>query len=331
MTYQHFTVEERETIQLGLWQKESIRSITKRLGRSPSSVSREIARHLPKQKRRYTPRVAHERALQRRGSRGRTKRLKNDRIRQYVVSHLKRRWSPEQIAGRIQHDLGETISHEAIYQFIYAQVYRQGHGYVRPGGEDLRPYLRRRRKRRVARGSRRCQRVLRPQGPSIEERPAIVMKRKRLGDWEGDTVESAQHKPGVNTLLERLTGKVCITKLPDRTAAATTRAVTRRLTRVPAFARQTLTLDNGRENQFWQEIRRSTGTACFFTHPYSAWERGCNENVNGLIRDYFPKGTDFTTIPSKELALVERALNNRPRKRLGYLTPNEVWGVALRS
>lgn len=330
MTYQHFSVEERETIQLGLWRKESIRAIAQRLGRSPSSVAREITRNRPPEKRRYTPRLAHERAMTKRKSRGRQERLKNDRIRQYVTAHLKRRWSPEQIAGRIQRDLGETISHEAIYQFIYAQMHRHGYGSVKPGKEDLRPYLRRRRKRRIPPGTRRCQRVLRPKGLSIELRPKVVERRSRLGDWEGDTVESAGRKPGINTLVDRKTGKVCITKLPNRTAAATAKAVTKRLGNVPKQARHTVTLDNGTENQYWQEIKQASGADCFFAHPYSSWERGSNENTNGLIRDYFPKSTDFTTIVDEELAYVERELNNRPRKRLGYLTPNEAWGVALR-
>lgn len=330
MNYQHFSVEEREAIQLCLWRKESIRTMARRLGRSPSSVSREITRNLPPERHRYTPRVAHERALAKRGSRGRTQRLKNDCIRRYVRSHLKQRWSPEQITGRIRLDLGETISPEAIYQFIYAQVYRQGHGYLKPGHDDLRPYLRRRRKRRLKRGSRRCQRVLRPRGPSIEERPRAVAQRCRLGDWEGDTVASSDHRPGINTLSERVTGKVFITKLADRTAEATAAAVVMRLTSVPRQARRTLTLDNGPENQHWQEMSRATKTSCFFAHPYSSWERGSNENTNGLIRDYFPKATDFTTIPAAELAYVERELNDRPRKRLGYLTPNEAWRVALR-
>lgn len=330
MKYKHFTVEEREEVQLGLWWKESIRRIAQRLHRSPASVSREIKRNRSPERHFYRPRQAHERALTKRRSRGREERLKNDRIRQYVTSHLKRRWSPEQIAGRIEQDLGESISHEAIYQFIYAQIHRDGYGWVKPGKEDLRPYLRRRRKRRLRHGARRCQRVLRPKGPSIETRPKIVNTRSRLGDWEGDTVESVQRKPGINTLVERLTGKLCITKVSDRTAAATTNAVTARLQRMPPSARHTLTLDNGSENQYWQEITDATGVECFFTHPYSSWERGSNENTNGLIRDYFPKSTDFTTISPQELASVEAELNNRPRKRLGFLTPNEAWGVALR-
>lgn len=330
MNYHHLTVQEREAIQLSLWRKESIRSIAEHLGRSPSAISREITRNLPPHARRYTPRVAHERAVQNRSKRGRCERLKNDRIRHYVTFHLKKRWSPEQIAGRITRELGERISHEAIYQFIYSQVYREGYGYLKLGKEDLRPYLRRRRKRRLAHGARRYQRLSPSKGLSIEVRPSVVAKRSRLGDWEGDTVMSVGHKPGINTLVERKTGKVCITKLANRTAQATATAITKRLQALPAKARRTLTLDNGHENQAWQTITKGTGAECFFTHPYSAWERGSNENTNGLIRDYFPKSTDFTTIPVDELAYVEAALNNRPRKRLGYLTPNEAWSVALR-
>jgi transposase, IS30 family len=330
MNYKHFSVEEREIIQLGLWRKESIRTIAKKLQRSPSSVSREIKRNFPPQKRRYTPRLAHERAIKKRGNRGREDRLKNDQIREYVVKHLKKRWSPEQIAGRIKIELNESISHEAIYQFIYAQIHRQGRGLVKPNKEDLRPYLRRARKHRRPPGTRRSKRLLRPKGPSIEDRPKEVGQRCRLGDWEGDTVVSVDHKPGINTLVERTTGVVLITKLANRNAQATTAVVTKRLSKVPATARKTLTLDNGRENQRWQEINEKMGVSCFFAHPYSSWERGSNENTNGLIRDYFPKKTDFTKISVEDLSFVERQLNDRPRKRLGYLTPNEAWRVALR-
>jgi IS30 family transposase len=329
MTYKHFTVEERETIQQGLWEKESIRSIAGRLGRSASSVSREITRNRPPERQRYTPRVAHERAVAKRGSRGRVKRLKNARVRQYVIVHLKRRWSPEQIAGRIKRDLNEPISHEAIYQFIYVQVRRQGHGSLKPGATDFRPYLRRRRKRRLPFGTRRCQRVIQPKGPSIDTRPAVVDRRSRVGDWEGDTVESCQHKPGINTVVERKSGLVFMTHLANKTTAATIGALTQRFHALPQSVKHTLTLDNGFENGNWSGIEAATMLTCYFAHAYHSWERGTNENTNGLIRDYFPKKTDFTTIPTDELAHVERELNNRPRKRLGYLTPNEVFSVAL--
>ena len=168
MTYTHFSAEEREKIQRGLWEKRSIRAIARDLGRSHSSVLRELKRNYPPLHARYTPRLAQERALLKRKFRGRQKRLKNERVRTYVVAHLKRRRSPEQIAGCIQRDIGETLSHEAIYRFIYAQI---SYNKPRRGCEDLRSCLRRRRKRRVPHGARRCHRVLKPNGPSIDERP----------------------------------------------------------------------------------------------------------------------------------------------------------------
>jgi IS30 family transposase len=255
--------------------------------------------------------------------------LKNTSIREYVIFHLKKRWSPEQIAGRIRLDLRETVSHEAIYQFIYAQVYRNGWGELKPGKEDLRPYLRRRRKRRLRKGSRRCQRIFKPKGASINERPLIVAERSRIGDWEGDTVESKDHKPGINTLVERSCGVVLITKLAKKTSEATTRAVTTRMNTLRDEVKHTLTVDNGPENQDWQTIESQTGLKCYYANPYHSWERGTNENTNGLIRDYFPKKTDFTTIPDEDISFVEKELNTRPRKRLEYLTPLEAMSVAL--
>jgi len=324
MEYQHLRVEEREEIQRGLWRKESIRSIAKRLGRSPSSVVREMRRNKPPLRNQYTPRLAHERALKQRKSRGRVERLKSDHVRVYVTEHLKLRWSPEQIAGRIKTDLNESVSHEAVYQFIYAQV---RNGSVVRGGEDLRVYLRRRRKRRIPHGARRFQRVAKPLGRCIDERPTVVERRSRIGDWESDTVESRDHKPGVNTLVERKTGLVCISKLRERTSVATAFAVSVRLIDVPAY---TVTFDNGPENQAWRHVEQQLGTRCFFAHPYHSWERGTNENTNGLIRDYFPKKTDFTLVPDADIAAVEYALNTRPRKRLKWRTPLEVWSDALR-
>lgn len=172
---------------------------------------------------------------------------------------------------------------------------------------------------------RKGQRIFRPKGPSIEQRPKIVERRKRLGDWEGDSIESAHHAPGLNSLVDRKSGLLFLTKVTDKTAAATAAAVAQRLTGLPPHLRQTLTTDNGPENQYWQEIQRETQLHCFFAHPYSSWERGTNENTNGLIRWYFPKGTDFRTISAEEVARVEYALNTRPRKRLHYLTPLEVF------
>jgi IS30 family transposase len=331
MRYKHFSIVEREKLQKGLWARQSIRSIAAELGRSPSSVSREVQKNKPLHFARYTPRLAHERALEHRTHRGRIDRLKNRMIRMYVHTKLKEGFSPEQIAGRMRIDIKEQISHEAIYQYIYAQVHRSGRGDVRPGHVDLRRYLKRRHKARAKQGFRKGARVLRPSGPSIDIRPVVVDRRTRLGDWESDTVESCLHRPGINTLVERKSGLLCITKLRSKDAHATRQAVTRRLASLPARLRRTVTFDNGPENRQWMEMEKGAGIRAYFAHPYHSWERGTNENTNGLIRWYFPKGTDFGTITDEELALVEYAINTRPRKRLGWRTPLEVWSVALRS
>lgn len=330
MKYKHFSVEERETIQTMHWQRKSVRSIATVLGRSPSSVSREMRRNFPKEHKVYTPRLAHERALEKRKSRGRKDRLKNKNLRKYVISHLKEGWSPEQISGVLRQKKVDTISHEAIYQYIYAQIHRKGYGYLKPGCEDLRIYLRRKQKRRRRKGLRRSQRVLKPRGTSIELRPCVVNKRSRIGDWESDTVESCNHKPGLNTLLERKTGYFLITKVKDKTSHSTVLAIKSRMQLLPDEIKKTITLDNGPENQDWQSLEEMTGLKTFFAHPYSSHERGSNENANGLLREYFPKGTDFATISDEEIAKVEYILNTRPRKRLGWKNPLQVMSVALR-
>lgn len=330
MQYKHFTIEERESIQKGLWEGKSIHSIAQQLNRSPSSISREITRNLPPEHFLYTPRLSHARALKKRKSRGRLDRLKSNIICSYVVTHLKLKWSPEQIAGRITKDIpGASISHEAIYQYVYRQIHREGYGYLKPGCQDLRMCLRRRKKRRTHKGQRRCQRIFKPKGTSINERPLIINKRERLGDWEGDTVESSGYKPGINTLVERRTGLVLASKLKDKTGQATLNVVTNRLSVFPKEARHTLTMDNGSENSEWQAMEENTGIKCFFCNPYHSWERGTNENTNGLIRDYFPKKTDFTTISEEQVKEVEYLLNTRPRKRLGWLTPQEALALHL--
>lgn len=204
-----------------------------------------------------------------------------------------------------------------------------GSNNIKPGCEDLRPHLRRRRRIRLPHGARKCQRVLKPQGPSIDVRPKIVAERSRVGDWEGDTVESVDHKPGINTLVERKTGLVFITKLTGKTAVATVGAMAYRLKDVPKQFKCTVTLDNGPENRDCGLIKSTIDIDPYLAHPYHSWERGTNENTNGLIRDYFPKKTDFSMISDDEIRFVENELNSRPRKRLGWQTPLEAWGVAL--
>lgn len=329
MTYTHFRIEERESIQRMIWENRSIRSIAGVLGRSHSSVVREMQRNNPKERKRYTPRKANERALLKRKCRGRKDRLKHVDLRTYVVTHLKKGWSPEQISAMAKQEHVGQISHEAIYQYVYAQIHRGGYGTLRPGKEDLRIYLRRKKKRRQKQGARRCQRVLKPRGTSIEERPLIVEQKTRVGDWEGDTVESCSHKPGVNTLLERKTGLFLITKVRDKTSKATVEAIESRLSALPPCVKHTLTLDNGPENSDWHSIEKRVGLKTYFAHPYSSHERGANENANGLLREYFPKGTDFSMVSDREIAVVEYRLNTRPRKRLGWKSPLQAMSGAL--
>lgn len=336
MPYTHLTIEEREQIQLLLWDKCSVREIAKRLDRNPSSISREIKRNKPPIRTQYAPRLANERALKKRKSRGRTDRLKNDTVRDYVVSHLKLGWSPEQIAGCIFKDIGEHISHEAIYQYIYAQIHRDGYGTLRPGKEDLRPYLARRHKRRARRGGRAVQKTERFEKlPSIHDRPKAVEKRIQLGHWEDDLIIGSAATQHLKTINERVSGLVFIERVKDATMAESSRAVTKRLQTIPKEYLKTLTRDRGSENRGYKDLEKTLSIQCFFADPYSSFQRGSNENLNGLIRRFFPKKTNFATITDDQIRTVEYLLNSRPRKRLGYKTPYEVFylktGVALDS
>lgn len=240
-------------------------------------------------------------------------RLKKEGLRDNVARLLKEGWSPEQVAG----DLG-TISHEAIYQFIYDEW--------KKGGEDLRPLLKRRHKARLQKGVRKWQRLPNPNKPSIEKRPKVVTKRSRLGDWEGDLVVSRASSAALMTLVERKSGYTCIEKVERKTAEEVSRAMIRRLKGAPV---RTLTLDNGSENHRWKTIEKETGVQVYFAHPYASYERGTNENTNGLIRWYLPKGTDFARVSRKRIKKIEHALNTRPRKRLGYKTPLAVIGRSV--
>jgi len=275
MKYQHLGVKEREEIQLGLLKKESLRTIAKRLGRSHCSLVRELARNSSPIVEKYTPRLAERRAHEKRSNRGRVERLKNETVRTYVVEQLRESWSPEQIAGTIKAAKGETVSHEAIYQYIYAQVHRGGNGWVKPGKEDLRPYLARRHKKRAKKGMLKGERIFKPKGIPIDDRPLVVETRSRIGDWEGDSIESKDHAPGLNSLVDRKSGLLLLSKLSAKTASATREAVSKRLANLPSH---TLTVDNGPENQEWRETEEATQARVYFAHPYHSWERGTRLN-----------------------------------------------------
>jgi IS30 family transposase len=253
-------------------------------------------------------------------------RLKNEQTVSYVTSKLKEGWSPEQISGRISIDHPElSISHEAIYQYIYHPATKDR--------QELIQCLRRAHRKRKNKSIGRKQRKTKiPGRVPIELRPSLVEGRSQFGHWEGDSLVSRKSRVALNSLVERKSRLLFLTKLERKTAKATHNAVVNRLKVLPAKARRTLTLDNGTENTKHQEITSSVGIKCFFAHPYSSWERGTNENLNGLVRWYLPKGTDFRKISEGKIARIESSINNRPRKCLGYKTPLEVASacVALR-
>lgn len=326
MKYQHLTVEEREKIQEMLWQKTPIRAIAGALGRSPSSIAREIKRNKPRERNRYTPRLANERALTYRQHRGERKLEKNETLRTSVIHRLKLGWSPEQVAATIKEVAGISISHEAIYQYIYAQIHRNGHGYLKPGCEDLRPYLARRRKRRIKKGLRKSYRIEKGPLPAIDKRPKEADERTVVGHWEDDSMVYTPTCPvRLRTMNERVTGVVFIAKTNKRTMAEANRITRERFSVLPAHLRKTLTRDRGAENLGYEALEKELGIRCFFARAYHSWERGSNENTNGLIRRFFPKGTDFRMIPDEEIRWIEHLLNTRPRKRLGWKTPYDVF------
>lgn len=325
MAYNHLSIEEREILQRMLWEKQSLRSIAQVLKRSVSSISREIKRNKPPERSVYTPRLAHERALVKRHCRGAPRLERDTVLRAYVVEHLKLGWSPEQIAA-----LSGEISHEAIYQYVYRQVHRGGHGYMKSGREDLRPYLARHRKRRMAKGHRAPHRILKGSLPSIDERPPAG----GIGHWEDDSiVYTPTSSVRLRTTNETRSGVVFIDRVFSRTMRAANGVTIRRLGALPPRLRRTLTRDRGSENLGYQALEDTLGIQCFFAHPYHSWERGANENLNGLIRRYLPKGTDFATVSDETIQRIEYLLNTRPRKRLGWKSPYQVFyeltGVAL--
>jgi len=316
--YHHLTLPERDMITLMLADKKSIREIARALGRSPSAISREVKRNASPEYRLYLSHRAHGRSVQRRRAASQRPRLKSEHLRRSVRDKLALGWSPEQIAGRLRLDSpGCTISHEAIYQYLY-----------HPKTEDRQTLihcLRRAHRRRTPRGiSRRERKTKIPNRIPIEDRPTEVESRQTFGHWEGDRLVSRKSRTALNSLVERQTRLVYLTRLSRKTAEATRQAVILRLGSLPPTARRTLTLDNGTENTLHQEITAAIDLDCYFAHPYASWERGTCENTNGLVRWYLPKGTDFSTISDEQIAQIEFLLNSRPRKCLGFKTPIEV-------
>lgn len=280
------------------------------LGVHKSTVCREINRN--RGLRGYRPRQAQGLAMDRQLNRA-VARI-SDETWLSIDRLLREDWSPEQISCWLKIFKKISISHEWIYQFIYQDKLTGG---------DLHQHLRCQKKRRKRYGSysRRGQIINRV---SIDERPAIVDNRSRIGDWELDTIIGKAHKQAVVTLTERKTRLTLIRKVKFRTAENVADAIIDLLGPMKKWVK-TLTADNGKEFAFHELIAKALNAKFYFAHPYSSWERGLNENTNGLIRQYIPKSSDFKTITQKQIDNVMEKLNNRPRKCLGFKTPNQVF------
>lgn len=314
-------------------------AIAKETHRDKGSISREIDGKPRKGMGSYHAERAHKEARVRINRRGNIPILEhNVLLKQYVTEKLKLGWSPEQIAIRLPReyprDKNMRISFESIYQYIYRQIQRGGNGAVKKGKEDLRAYLPRRHGKRTKKGFRKAQKLERNANlPSIETRPTIVENRRRVGDWEDDTLVSRQCGARIKSINERNTGVIFFGKTKDGTAKECDRVVTDRLSAIPKEYRLTLTRDRGTENYGYEEIEKELHISCYFAHAYSSYERGSNENGNGLLRRFFPKKTNWDKITDEEIGRAEYLINSRPRKRLNGLTPYEVFykktGVAL--
>jgi len=310
MKYTQLTHEERYQIAVLLKAEHDQTEIATIMRRHKSTISREIRRNTGL--RGYRPRQAQLRTEQRKQDKV-TSRI-SDTAWSHVDALLKEDWSPEQISLWLKAEHAISISHEWIYQYIL-----QDKAY----GGDLYKHLRCQKKRRKRYGSynRRGQLIDRI---SIDERPAVVDSRSRIGDWELDTIIGKNHKQAIVSLTERKTRYTLIQKVTRKTAESVANAIIKLLT---PFSNDVLTMtsDNGKEFAEHKKMARKLKAEFYFAHPYSSWERGLNENTNGLIRQYFPKGSDFTHITQKDINQAMNKLNNRPRKCLGIKTPNQVF------
>jgi IS30 family transposase len=304
-------MDEREQIAQFLNQGLSRAEIGRRLGRHRSTIGRELARNGEGSG--YWPSRAQQRTEARRAVR--SKKLDDPRLQGEVCDRLVERWSPEQIAGRMQREQPEDrrarVSRMTIYRWLKShpdrQVWRR---FLRFGTRRTTP---------ETRGKL-------PARPDIAGRPAMVDERRRFGDWEGDTVVGKGRRGGLVTLVERKSGFALVGQVRRLKAHNVARCVTRQFAELPVGLRRTLTFDNGKEFADHERISDRTNLDIYFARPYHAWERGANESFNGLVRQFFPKGTYLAGIGSSEVKRVLRLLNNRPRKRLGYRTPREVLG-----
>jgi len=307
--YTQLTREQRYQIYALLKAAHNQTEIAYLIGVHKSTISREIRRN--RGLRGYRPKQAHQLALSRR-----KKTWKRIQTSTWVLieSFVRQDWSPEQVSGWLRKNVGVQVSHEWIYQHILMDK--------RAGG-DLHRHLRCRKRRRKRYGSYDRRGKLKNR-VSIDERPAIVDTRQRLGDWEVDTIIGKGHRQTIVSLTERTSRLALLKKVECKTAQAVADAVIDLMKPLPVRI-YTITADNGREFAAHERIAEALETAIYFAHPYSSWERGSNENMNGLVRQYFPKSKGFASITDDDIEFVMERLNNRPRKCLGFKTPNQVF------
>lgn len=324
MPVSHLTSSERVSLEtllpFGLSQTE----MAHRLGRSKGTISRELRRNAGPSGR-YSAVNAQRHYEARRAACRPAKKLAFPALRSAVERGLGQEWSPDQIANTLALDFPEDssmrVSHETIYQHVYADKKRGG---------ALHQGLRQKHKSRRNRSHSKERRGIIRDRVLIHERPAIVETQERLGDWEGDTVIGKNHRGAVATFVDRRSLFLTAAVMPDKTAGALYTAVLDAyIGTVPGRLRHTLTVDNGKEFALFKDIEHALGIDIYFAQPYCSWQRGINENTNGLLRQYLPKKTDFTGLTQAELQTHVDKLNNRPRKKLGYRTPAQVFQAGI--
>ncbi len=312
MTYQRVTQEER--IHIHRWRQEghSQREIARRLDRPACTVSRELRRNIGLKG--YRPKQAHEKA-QARAKRPGARRFTNE-VRIDAEARLKDGWTPELISGRARLEGRPNVCKETIYAHVYADAKNGGclWGFL--------PRSHRKRRRRCPRKDGRGRGRI-PNQRRIDTRPAEVETRETVGHWEGDLVNGAAHSGNLVTIVERNTRFALVGRTDSKEAREVTKCMCDLLLSLPDSARTGVTLDNGKEFALHEDLARKTNMDVFFAYPYHSWERGSNENLNGLIRRLYPKQSSFLSIDKAALGRIERFLNDRPRKCLGWWTPRE--------
>jgi IS30 family transposase len=322
----YLSFAEREEIALGRAAGESMRSIARRLGRSASTISRELSRNVELGGG-YRATSAHGFAYERACRPKPAKLATNARLRSEVEKYLGRRYSPEQIAGRLRREFPDDPEMRVCAETIYQSLYVQSRGALK---HELTRSLRTGRalRRPSRKAGQRKNRI--PNLVSIHERPVEVKDRAVPGHWEGDLIIGQRNQTAIGTLVERSTGYVMLLHLPDGyTPELVAPALAAKIQTLPDTVRRSLTWDQGPEMVKWEQVKMAADIAIYFADPHSPWQRGSNENTNGLLRQYFPKGSDLSVHSEADLDRVAAELNDRPRKRYDFAKPDELIGHLL--